>query len=372
MDNTRRQSRRSVLAAIGLAATAGCLGVRSDGQQGAGSDTDPKYLNIGGIEQNPDGPAPPTAAQVRHLPHSLNDLRAAAQSGGPGVDGIPAIDEPQFHGAEDSRRSGEAPVFGIVHNGEAKAYPQLILVWHEIANDTIGGDPIAITYCPLTGTAQAFDRGETTFGVSGRLINSNLLMYDRGTGSLWPQITAQAIEGPLEGEQLAEKQLSWTTWDKWRTAYPDTKILTEDTGYQRRYGNDPYGSYLPPRGYYVNENLLFEPLAEGNEHPKEVVIGTRTADGAIAFNKERLLSEGILTGEIDGTTYTAVADGRFETGYIYETPDGTAVTMDSHGEAYRVDGEDATPDALPLDREIGFDAMHFAWHGYYPDTEYVN
>ena len=182
-------------------------------------------------------------------------------------------------------------------------------MWHEIANDTIGGDPIAITYCPLTGTAQAFDRGETTFGVSGRLINSNLLMYDRGTGSLWPQITAQAIEGPLEGEQLAEKQLMWTTWDKWRTAYPDTKILTEDTGYQRRYGNDPYGSYLPPRGYYTNDNLMFGPLAEGDEHPKAVVIGTRTADGAIAFNKERLLSEGILTGEIDGTTYTVVADG---------------------------------------------------------------
>ena len=246
-----------------------------------------------------------------------------------------------------------------------------MLVYHEIVNDMFGDEPVAITYCPLTGTAQGFERGETTFGVSGDLVNSNLIMYDRGTGTRWPQLVATGTEGPLEGESLAEFRVIWTSWGNWQRAHPDTQILTSNTGYQRRYGSDPYGEYAPPSEYYANDRLIFEPLATtDDEHPKEVVIGARTTEGAIAFNKDRLLDESLLRGEVDGDEFLAVADPVLETGYVYQH-DGASVAPADNGE-YTVDGEIAQADSLPLDRVLAFDGMHFAWYAFYPELTYVD
>jgi hypothetical protein len=144
----------------------------------------------------------------------------------------------------------------------ARAYPQRILVWHEIVNDTIGGLNLAVTYCPLTGTAIAFERGDTEFGVSGRLVNSNLIMYDRDTDTWFPQVLAIGIQGPHTGSALVERPMVWTTWQRWRAAHPETAVLSTETGFARNYNRDPYGAYNPRSGYYAPDSRHDVPADE--------------------------------------------------------------------------------------------------------------
>jgi len=353
MERTRRAWLGTV-GAVGVTGLAGCGGL------------------VGRLsgEGTPGGPGPPKAGEALYVGHDLGTLRKQLRDGGVPKDGIPSIDEPKFQSANASSLDGGAPVFGVVRGGEAKAYPQYILVHHEIVNDTVGGDPVAVTYCPLTGTAQGFDRGGTTFGVSGRLVNSNLTMYDWDTDSWWTQMVATAIKGPRRGETLTEFRVVWTTWGEWRVAYPDTTVLTEKTGYQRRYGTDPYGQYNPPRGYYANDETLFEPLVSDDRvSPKRVVLGTRTAAGALTFDKQTLLDERVRSSDIDGTTHVAVAEPTLSTGYVYANPESVTVQAVDHG--YRVQGATHAADALPLDRVLAFDGMWFAWAGFYPGVAYV-
>jgi hypothetical protein len=334
------------------------------------------------------GSGPPLADRQPYVPFEPAFLRERVLSGGPGKDGIPAIDEPTFVPASEapSALGPESVVFGVVHDGAIKAYPQYVLVWHEIANDTLGGTPVSITYCPLTGTTMGFERGETTFGVSGKLLNSNLLMYDRATDSWWPQMLATAISGPLLGEALREVPLAWSTWKGWREAYPETLVLTEDTGYVRDYGGDPYGSYGPPDGYYADRGTLFAPLHEDDRyHPKSVVLGARTTEGAIAFPEPALRQRGLLegttsasdatngtdTGGTDtaeaGTRLLAVYDPTLDAATVYRNPEGLAFEY-RKGTVIGPDGGSYAPDALPLEAVMGYDAMWFAWAGFYPNT----
>ena len=377
MDRTH-PTRRTVLRAVG-----GAVGVATVGSVAGCLDNAPERIDIreaaregsGGIQEDPDGPRPVLADERLHLGHSLDAMESAALSGGPGVDGIPSVDDPEFQPTAEADLDDGDPVFGVVRNGVAKAYPQSVLVFHEIVNDEIDGEPVAVTYCPLTGTAQGFERGETTFGVSGLLVNSNLLMYDRGTGTRWPQITATGIRGPLADRSLAEFRVIWSTWGNWRSAHPETLIMTTNTGFQRRYGSDPYGGYNPPSGYYSQDRTMFEPLASTDvETAKTVVLGARTPEGAIAFNKENLLAEGVLTGTAGGVDFVAVADPALQTGYVYRNDEGATVESAGGAESgqYTVDGESATAAELPLDGVVAVDAMFFAWYGFYPEMSYVD
>lgn len=344
---------------VGVSSLAGCLG----GGDGNGSQ---RSTDNGDM---PNADLPLTRTRL-HLAHELEHLRENTVSGGVSKDGIPSIDEPVFTEAGDVDLADGAPIFGVVRNGEAKAYPQHVLVWHEIVNDTIGDEPIAVTYCPLTGTAQGFERGGVEFGVSGRLVNSNLVMYDRATDSRWPQVLATAIDGPFADRSLREFRVVWTTWKNWRTVHPETRVLTEETGYSRRYGSDPYGGYNPAEGYYTSDNTIFSPLVEDDrERPKAVVIGTRTPDGALAFNKSALLEERVLRDKLAGTEYVAIADASLETGYVYSNPNRIALQSDD--DRYLVDGELYDAEDLPFNESLAFDAMWFAWAGFYPDTGYV-
>lgn len=182
---------------------------------------------------------PPEADRL--VPHSFEDYIEAMLSGGVGQDGIPSIDNPRFWSIEeaDSFLDDGDIVFGVYRNGTARAYPQRILVWHEIVNDSIQGSKVSVTYCPLTGTAIGFEPGDTEIGVSGRLINSNLVMYDRATESYWPQILAAAINGPRQGQTLAEFRVIWTTWARWKSRHPETQVLSRRTGHARNYQRDP-------------------------------------------------------------------------------------------------------------------------------------
>lgn len=378
----RRYSRRGVLATAGLAAVAGCLGGNSrtggsggspDGTAGNGeASADTPGATTEGSSSAP-GSGPPLADLPLPLPMSGEELQQEARSGGPPKDGIPAIDEPDFVGAgEADDRLDEADiVFGLRQGDDAKAYPQNILVWHEIVNDVIDGAPVSVTYCPLTGTAQGFDRGDTTFGVSGRLLNNNLIMYDRATENWWPQVLGTAIPGPwnsnLAGNSLSEFRVVWTTWGVWKKHNPETRVLSTDTGYARNYSRDPYGSYNPPGGYYTNDNTLFPQLnPDGRFSAKHVVMGVRTPDGAAAVPKDALRERGLAEGAIAGTPLVWAYDPALDTGYAYWNPDRLDFSYD--------DGSVAGPDGihdpaeLPLDRALTFDAMWFAWAGFYPDT----
>ena len=356
----RRVTRRGfigVAGTVGFGALAGCLDGTGTGAGGPGTDGN-------------SAAAPPTVDRSLPDEYGLEELTDASLSGGPGQDGIPSIDDPSFTAADDppTNLADGDPVFGVELDGDAKAYPQYNLVWHEIVNDVVGGESVAVTYCPLTGTAQGFYRGESELGVSGELINSNLVMFDRGTETWWPQMLARGIRGPLEGTYLEEFQVTWTTWERWREAFPETVVLTEDTGYVRNYGDDPYGEYNPPSGYYDDGNTLFGPLATDDRFPpKEVVVGARNADGAMAVPKESLREHEVVERTVNDVSYVTVYDETLDTGYVYLNPDDASVESD--GETVIVDGDEFDPDALALEREIGFDAMWFAWYGYYPSTE---
>lgn len=196
-------------------------------------------------------------------------------SGGPPQDGIPSIDNPKFQSVQEADKILEDSEFvlGLNINGDIRAYPLQILVWHEIVNDVVGDNPIAITYCPLCFTNQVFSRtlsdGSTVeFGTSGKLYNSNLVMYDRKSNSLWSQGLGEGIVGEYAGTKLKKIPFDIAYWKEWKKLYPGSKVLSRDTGSVRPYGADPYGDY------YTNDLILF-PVAKDDKRLglKEIIIG---------------------------------------------------------------------------------------------------
>ena len=364
-----RRTYLSGLAAASLAGLAGCSGiVGSSPDRGGGGDGP-----VPAATPPPDAPtdgSPPAADTSLHLGHTTAALREQIMEGGPGKDGIPSIDSPSFLAADEADVPGGDPVFGVAFGADVRAYPQSILVWHEIVNDTVADVPVSVTYCPLTGTAMGFYRGDTTFGVSGRLVNNNLVMYDRATDSRWQQVAATSIEGDHEGTSLEEFEVTWTSWRAWRDRHPETRVLSTDTGYARDYTRDPYGDYNPKRGYYgrANQATIFPELVEDDRLPeKAVVVGARTTEGAVAFEKALLRRERVVTGVAGETSVVAVHDPALDDVAVYRTGDAT-VEPAGDGRA-RVDGEVHPVAELPLDPVVAFDAMWFAWVGFYPETE---
>ncbi len=195
------------------------------------------------------------------------------RGGGPPRDGIPAISSPHFIPADAATFMLEDDrVIGLEHNGKARAYPVKILNYHEIINDKLGDKSVLISYCPLCGTAMAFlsnvDGRDLSFGVSGLLYNSDVLMYDRQTESLWSQILGRAISGPARGTKLQSVPVIHTNWRGWLQSHPQSSVLSSQTGYTRDYSKDPYA------GYGENSQVWF-PVANRDKRysNKEWVIG---------------------------------------------------------------------------------------------------
>jgi hypothetical protein len=383
-------TRRAMLAGLGVTPLAGCLGGPESGGAATptGTQTDDSISTPPPTDDATGTPTPttnggdsaaggpPTADGVLPLPMEPSAIQGEAVSGGPPKDGIPSIDEPQFVAASDadSWLNPGDPVFGLARGDTVKAYPQKILVWHEICNDEVDGDPVSVTYCPLTGTAMGFERGETTFGVSGRLVNNNLIMYDRATETWWPQVLATAVPGPWNEspalESLREFRIVWTTLERWSGAHPETQVLSKETGLAKNYERDPYGNYNPRSGYYEDEESpMFSALSDDDRlPPKRVVIGARTLDGALAVEKGTLREAQLVEGSFGGESALAVYDPTLDTGYVYQNPDDSTFEY-GDGTVTDESGESHAPADLPLDRVVAFDAMWFAWAGFYPDTE---
>jgi len=215
-------------------------------------------------------------------------------SGGPPRDGIPSIDHPQFITANkvDYLRDDDV-VIGLVRGDTARAYPLRILVWHEIVNDVINGTPVAVTYCPLCGTGMVFDRkvGATvrTFGVSGLLYQSNVLMYDRESESLWSQLAMKAVSGPAVGHELAWLHSEHLTWKAWRKTYPHGEVLSTETGYNRNYGGEAYSSY------FTSDEIMFPVPHTRQELPNKTwVLGVIINGKAKAYPVNDLPTEGTI------------------------------------------------------------------------------
>ena len=212
------------------------------------------------------------------------------KSGGPGKDGIPAIDTPIFKRAVDySFFNEDTYVLGLVHNGVTKAYPIPILNWHEIVNDFIDTLAIVVTYCPLCGSGVIYEANvggtAATFGVSGLLYQSDLLMYDRRSESLWSQILGKAIAGKHSGQMLRPLLAEHTTLGAWKREHPETLVLTTRTGYVRNYQQSPY------QDYQDNDQLYFTPGKTSDLFPaKERVIGVRVGEHVKAYPFSELAS----------------------------------------------------------------------------------
>lgn len=240
-------------------------------------------------------------------------------AGGPPKDGIPALTNPKTVRASTAGLAPADRVIGVVIDGEARAYPLRILNWHEVVNDTLGGKPIAVTYCPLCDSAVVFDRnigGEVReFGVSGLLYNSNVLMYDRQGGdeskeSLWSQMMLQAVCGPAAEAklELALLPAQLVTWEAWMKTHPGTTTLSFDTGHERDYDGNPYA------GYFATDRLMFPAMplsgvaADAGSLPnKEKVIVLSVAGVLKGYPVSRLraaLVSGAVTDEFAGRRFT--------------------------------------------------------------------
>ncbi len=203
-------------------------------------------------------------------------------TGGPPRDGIPAINFPQFidvEAASDWLKDPE-PVISLQHKGVVKAYPLQILMYHEIANDEIAGDPVAVTFCPLCNASIVFERalGEgdsrvvLDFGTTGRLRKSDLVMYDRQTESWWQQFTGKGIIGDYTDTELVRIPSQIVSFGEFRKAFPDAEVLSKETGYHRFYGQNPY------RGYdNINSNpFLFRGEIDSRLPAMERVLSIRS------------------------------------------------------------------------------------------------
>ena len=179
----------------------------------------------------------------RSSPHTVSF--GEILSGGVPRDGIPPLDNPTFTSVEDANNWLEdlEPVISLEVNGEAKAYPLQILIWHEIVNDEIGGIPVSATFCPLCNSAIVFDRRLDgvvhDFGVSGKLRNSDLIMWDRQTETWWQQLTGDGIVGELAGKKLTFIPATIISWADFKAAHPDALVLDKKTGFDRSYGENP-------------------------------------------------------------------------------------------------------------------------------------
>ena len=213
--------------------------------------------------------------------------------GGPPRDGIPAIDSPRFVAAKAASfmQAGDR-LLALSINGENKAYPIKILNWHEIVNDQLGGEAVAVTWCPLCGSGVVFSADvagqQRDFGVSGLLYQSDVLLYDRQSESLFSQLEAEAISGPLLGEPLRAISVSYSGWEAWRQRYPDGLVLTPETGYRRDYDRNPYQGYDQSRQLYFSVNNSAPPVL----HPKERVYGIEYGGFSKAYPTSELEARG--------------------------------------------------------------------------------
>lgn len=224
------------------------------------------------------------------------------QAGGPGKDGIPALDHPRFAPASSvDWLAQREPVIAFAVGRDVRAYPLQILIWHEIVNDRVGGVPVAVTFCPLCDTAIAFDRrahGRTlSFGTTGNVRNSDLVMYDRQSESWWQQFGGEALVGRYVGTRLRQLPARIVSWREFAERHPHGLVLTRNTGFSRPYGQNPYS------GYDDASKPPFFPTAHAGDRrlpPKERVLFLERGRDAVVVPFSVLQRKRVLRVTVGG------------------------------------------------------------------------
>lgn len=318
-------------------------------------------------------------------------------SGGPPKDGIPSIDNPKFQSTREADEwlSQREPVVFVQGVGEAKAYPIQILMWHEIVNDTVGGEPLIVSFCPLCNTAIAFKRTfkDTVldFGTTGRLRYSNLIMYDRQTETWWQQATGDAIAGEHTGAQLEFYPASMISWEDFKNQHPDGLVLSRDTGNPRNYGRNPYYGYddinqtpflydgttpdqLPPMARVLTVDLngdavaypftVLSELKVINDVVGNTEIAVFWAEGTASALDTSNIREGREVGA--AVAYSRMLDDRildfeFKDGKIFDTQTGSEWNLLGQAIAGELQGKQ-------LVAVVSINHFWFSWAAFKPET----
>jgi hypothetical protein len=378
------------------AGTAAAQGATSNGAKGSSASVElertavsPRQQDVASALQDPSNDT---------FPQPLIPLEEL-KSGGPPPDGIPPIDDPRFHKPDQvDWIAAEEPVLALELNGDRRAYPLKVMIWHEIVNDTVGGVPVAVTYCPLCNSALAYDRrigGQVLdFGTSGQLYNSDLVMYDRQTESLWTQLLGKAVVGELTGTDLTAYPVATVAWEDWRAANPDGWVLSRDTGHPRDYGRNPYARYDDPEG----QPLLFDKEADARLPAMARVVGLREGAESVAVVTTSLLKRGVVEVELAGQDVVVwalpgtrsaldqaqISEGRDvgATGAFSPVVDGERLHFRRDGDGFRDTETGSRWDVLGravsgdlegerLTRAEYVDTFWFAWAAFLPDTRVV-
>jgi hypothetical protein len=365
----RRQFLGGVTAA-GVVGLAGCLG-----GDGGGSSSDSSFSTFTGEPEEVGGV---------ELPVPRSELQRGAQK-----DAIPAITEPEFAAdwaSVSARLDDDEVVIGVERDGAARAYPLAVLNWHEIVNDDFDG-PLLVTYCPLCGSGvtatRTVDGERTTFGVSGYLWKSDLVMYDEATGSLWSQIFATAIRGEETGTELELVPSTFATWGEWTESHPDTEVLLPPpdsntiTGKtSRNYEQNPYAGYENSRRIGVGGGGS----SDDRLHPKTTVIGVTAGGEARAYPLDAVSAAGVVNDTVGdrpvvvaaGGDGTLVAYDRLVDGETLTFEPGADDTMEAGGSSWTTLTGAASSgpfEGTNLDRANDRSPMFwFAWADFNPET----
>lgn len=298
-------------------------------------------------------------------------------SGGPPKDGIPSIDNPKFQPAEeaDAWLEDDDLILGLEYKGVVRAYPHRILNWHEIVNDKINNERVLITYCPLCRTGIAFrptvNGKEVEFGTSGKLYNSELVMYDRLTDSYWPQTLGIAVVGPAVGQILEKIPLDTVRWEDWKKAHPDTEVLRKQAGFARDYDRNPYSGIQ--NSDVVGFGVEFK---DARLKPKQIVYGVEFDGNAKAYEENDVKNAKLINDTVNGIPIAVVWDNNLNTVKIFKrTLNGKTLnfelknnkTIDNNGIEWAIE---KMKNELKIVDTFGH--FWFAWAAFFPQTELYN
>ena len=350
-----------MLLAFGVITLVGCA---STGQIKSDAKESSEKIDFNEIKTLPDG--------TKYIVHPKEIL-----SGGPPKDGIPSIDNPKFQPANEADRwlNDDDLVLGLDYKGTVKAYPHRILNWHEIVNDKANGERVLITYCPLCRTGIAFkplvDSQEVEFGTSGKLYNSELVMYDRKTDSYWAQSLGKAIIGESTGQVLEKVPLDTVRWKDWKKVHPDTQVLRKQTGFIRDYDRNPYAGY-------EDSNRLYFPVENRDDRllPKKIVYGVEFGESTKAYTEDDIKRDKLVNDVVGSVPLVVVWYDDLNTVKIFESEfEGETLNFElSNNKILDNNGNEWTINDMKDKLEIvdTFGHFWFAWAAFFPETELYN
>jgi hypothetical protein len=404
--------RATTVAAFALLASACAVSPADDADDGEVSTS---TTAVPSATTAPSSTAAPDAAAVPTGPSALTDPRSdefppplvpvdEIISGGPPPDGIPSLEAPVFVDVADFEEQLEPDesVVALEVDGDARAYPVRVMIWHEIVNDTVGGIPVSVTYCPLCNSAVSYVREingiETTFGTSGKLFASALVMYDRLTESLWTHFDGRAVVGVMTGTELEPLASPLMAWEDFLATYPEGQVLDwTRTGHSRDYGRNPYVGYDDAG----TEPFLFRGVVDDRERAKQRVVGITVDETSVAYSMELLAKgEGSATAVTVGSQDLVIlwkpgqasaldaptVDGGQDVGSVgVFSPElgGNPVTLvvedgefidEETGSTWSIAGAaiDGPLAGSRLERVEHLDTFWFAWSTYRPETRLID